>query len=403
MRRSGSKFLRSDTDAAYEETLRGLDDQRLLRKLHPVCGESGHVRVHDVDGRALISFSSNDYLGLAHHPKVKGAAIDATEVHGVGSGASRLITGTHPVHLLLEEAIAEFKGVKAALTFANGYAAASGFATAFLSRKSIVILDKLSHASLIDSCRLSGAKVLVFRHNDLDKLEALLRWADGQPDKDRVVIMTESIFSMDGDLAPLAEIVSLKDRYGAQLLLDEAHGVGVIGAQGRGLAADLNLTDRIDYHMGTLGKALGVAGGYLAGSQAMVDILINKARSFIYSTAPPPILAVAARSALEIATGKEGEERREILRGLMARLAEETGQPESPAAIFPYQIGDEAAALAQAFALQESGFYVPAIRYPTVARGAARLRLTLTADHTCGQIQALTRAMADYAARHGAV
>jgi 7-keto-8-aminopelargonate synthetase-like enzyme len=208
---------------------------------------------------------------------------------------------------------------------------------------------------------------------------------------------------MDGDLALLADIVALKERYGAQLLLDEAHAVGVLGPQGRGLAAALGLTDRVDFHMGTLGKALGVAGGYLAGSRSMVDVLINKARSFIYSTAPPPMLSAAAQAALEIATREEGEERREILRGLVAFLAENLGQPAPPAAILPYQIGDEAAAMSHAAALWDDGFYVPAIRYPTVARGAARLRLTLTADHTRDQIQALTRAMADYAASHGVV
>lgn len=395
--------MRSNADADYENTLRGLAEQRLLRALRPVCGEEGHVCIRDGDGRALLSFSSNDYLGLAHHPKVKEAVVNTLDVHGVGSGASRLITGTHPVHLALEEALAEFKGVDAALTFANGYAAASGFASAFLTNRSIVLLDKLSHACLIDSCRLSGAQIRVFRHNDLEKLEVLLRWADRQPDRDRVVVMTESVFSMDGDLALLADIVALKERYGAQLLLDEAHAVGVLGPQGRGLAAALGLTDRVDFHMGTLGKALGVAGGYLAGSRSMVDVLINKARSFIYSTAPPPMLSAAAQAALEIATREEGEERREILRGLVAFLAENLGQPAPPAAILPYQIGDEAAAMSHAAALWDDGFYVPAIRYPTVARGAARLRLTLTADHTRDQIQALTRAMADYAASHGVV
>ncbi len=395
--------MSSDADAAYEHTLRGLEGQRLLRKLHPVSGQNGHVCIRDVDGRELVSFSSNDYLGLAHHPKLKGALIDAAAVHGMGSGASRLVTGTHPAHLALEEAIAKFKSVEASLTFANGYAVASGFATAFLSESSIVLLDKLSHACLIDACRLSGAKVRVFRHNDLEKLEALLGWADRQPDKDRVVIMTESVFSMDGDVAPLEEIVALKERFGAQLLLDEAHAVGVLGPGGRGLAAALGVTDQIDFHLGTLGKALGVAGGYLAGSRAMVDVLINKARSFIYSTAPPPILAVAAKVALEMAAGEEGDARRESLRELMTSLAAELGQQESPAAIFPYQIGDEAAALSQATALRERGFYVPAIRYPTVARGQARLRLTLTAEHTGEQIRALTQAIADYASSHGAV
>lgn len=387
--------MSEEYEAAYEQALNALERDALRRDLKPVTGQGNHTSVRGEDGSLFVSFSSNDYLGLANHPKVVEAAHRGIDECGVGSGASRLITGTHPAHLELERVLAAFKGVPAALTFANGYAAASGFATAFLSKRSIVLLDKLSHACLIDACRLSQARLRVFRHNDLDKLDYLLKWSAVQPDVDRVVIMTESIFSMDGDAAPLQGIVDLKNRYGAQLLLDEAHAVGVIGPQGAGLAAELGLTVEVDFHLGTLGKALGVAGGYLAGSRAMIDLLVNKARSFIYSTAPPPSLAPAVMAAIDISASEEGDRRRDQLRSLVNRLTSALGLVSPPAAIVPIAIGEASKALARAVALRERGFYVPAIRYPTVARGEARLRLTVTADHTEAQIDALTHAMVD--------
>ncbi|MGY8688394.1 MAG: aminotransferase class I/II-fold pyridoxal phosphate-dependent enzyme, partial [Verrucomicrobiales bacterium] len=209
----------------------------------------------------------------------------------------------------------------------------------------------------------------------------------------RVVIMTESIFSMDGDRAPLQEIVALKEQYGVQLLVDEAHAVGVVGPQGRGLAADLDLTNQIDFHMGTLGKSIGVSGGYLAGSRAMIEVLFNRARSFIYSTAPPPAMAEAARVSLELIAGKDGDSRRAHVRGLMARLACGLGVSVPSAAILPLILGEETAALDKAEDLRRLGLHVPAIRYPTVARGAARLRITISATHEESQIDALTRAI----------
>lgn len=377
----------------YAETLATLEEQHLRRRLRTFASADQHHRVRDVDGNVFISFSSNDYLGLAHHPRLKEAAQAALARHGVGSGASRLISGDHPCHRQLEDALADFKQTEAALTFATGFATAAGFASAFLDRSSIVLLDKLCHASLIDACRASAATIRVFRHHDMEKLASLLAWARKRSTHGDVYILTESVFSMDGDVTPLEEIVNLKERYGAKVLLDEAHAVGVLGPEGRGLAAAHGLTDRVDFHMGTLGKAIGVSGGYLAGSAAMVDMLINRARSFIYSTAPPPALAEAARASLAIVRGAEGDERRERVRARMRQLVEALAQPLPPAAILPLILGKEEDALAKAASLERAGFHVPAIRYPTVARGQARLRIAVSAAHSAEEIDSLTGAL----------
>ena len=390
----------SQPDDAHERVLRQIQGQQLQRHLSPFQAEKDHVVVRNDEGRAFVSFSSNDYLGLAHHPKICQAAIDSIASVGLSSGASRLISGTTPDHKHLEEALAEFKETEAALTFANGYASAAGFASAFLSKSSIVIADKLTHASLIDATRLAKATLRVYRHNDLDKLEHLLAWARRQTEVDRVVVVTESIFSMDGDASPLKDIVLLKQRYGAELLLDEAHATGVLGPHGKGMAAEYGLTEQIDYHLGTLGKALGTAGGYIAGSAPMIEVLLNKARSFIYSTAPPAALARASCAALEVVQSTEGEERRTRLRARTTAIAAKLEVPPPPAAILPFVTGSSESALCWAKHLKNAGFYVPAIRYPTVPRRQARLRLTVSADHTEAQIVSLTQAIRDYGARH---
>ncbi len=373
-------------------SLHDLERNHLLRRLTTLEEVSGvRVRIGD---RELLNFASNDYLGLAHHSKLKLAAIEMIGKHGVGSGSSRLISGTHAAHRELEEAIADFKGTEAAVAFSSGYATAMGFATALLDKSCIVIVDKLIHACLIDACRLSGATLRVFRHNDMEKLEVLLRWARRRfSAENRVFILTESVFSMDGDLAPLLEIVRLKEAYGAYLLVDEAHAIGVMGPGGRGLAAERGLTQRIEIHMGTLSKAVGVAGGYLAGSARVRELLINRARSFIYSTAPPPAVAATAAAALELIKGKEGDERRRHLASLVDRLRTRLQCQASQSPIIPFIVDDEEAALELAASLDERGFFVPAIRYPTVARGAARLRITLSASHEMEQVDALAAAV----------
>jgi 8-amino-7-oxononanoate synthase len=261
----------------------------------------------------LINFSSNDYLSLANDSRLRKAAIAAVNEFGVGAGASRLISGTQSPHLRLERALAEWKGTAAALCFSSGYAAALGSIPALVTKNDVVLLDKLCHASLIDAAKLSGARLRVFPHNNLHKLESHLEWARREYAGRRVLIVTESVFSMDGDRAPLRELIELKKRFDALLMLDEAHAVGVIGLHGRGLAAAENLSDDVDVQMGTMSKALGTSGGYVCGSHDLIEWLINRARSFIYSTAPPPAIAAAALAAVNFLSSSEGEERRLLL------------------------------------------------------------------------------------------
>jgi len=382
---------------SWEEFLRGslsaIEAEGLLRSLRVLGSpQSAHV---EIDGRELCNFSSNDYLGLANHPALHEAAARELKDGGFGSGSSRLICGTLAAHVRLESAIAGFKGTGAALSFTSGYAAAMGTIPAICSKDDVIILDKLCHACLVDAARLSGARMRVFPHNDLDRLESHLRWAAESHPGSRVLVLAESVYSMDGDLAPLREIVELKDRHGAWLFLDEAHGVGVIGADGRGLADAEGVADRVEIQMGTLGKALGAHGAYVAGSRLLRDFLINRARSLIFSTAPPAPVAAAAEKAVEILSGIEG-------RRLVGALHENLRQLQSamqistpPSAIVPLIIGKERDAADASARLMKSGFFVPAIRYPAVARGAARLRITLSASHLKAEVLALAAALRD--------
>ena len=341
----------------------------------------------------VVNFSSNDYLGLAANPDLRDAAMAEWERGGFGAGASRLICGTMAAHEELEEAIARFKRTPAALSFSSGYAAAMGTIPAICGKDDVIILDKLSHACLIDAARLSGAILRVFPHNDLNKLESHLTWAARKHPQSRVLIVAESVYSMDGDLAPLSEMVNLKERFGAWLFLDEAHAVGVLGPSGGGLAEELGLGDRIEIQMGTLGKALGAHGAYIAGSRALRDYLINRARSFIFSTAPPAPVAAAATKAIEISRAPEGSRLRELLWANIRNLAAVLESPIPESAIIPQIIGPEIKATSASTALLNKGFLVPAIRFPTVAKGAARLRYTVTASHRPDEIQALGEAL----------
>ncbi len=364
----------------------------LLRQLREI--DSPQQPTLEFAGRKLVNFSSNDYLGLASEPALREAAKLAIDQFGVGSGASRLVCGTLSPHMRLEERLAEFKRTEAALTFSSGYAAAVGTIGALVRKEDVVILDKLCHASLIDGAKMSGAHLRIFPHNHLGKLESHLQWAGENYPEARLLVVTESVFSMDGDWAKLAEIVEIKQRYGALLLLDEAHAVGVIGAHGRGLADQLGVAGEIDLQMGTLSKALGGSGGYVCGSRRVIDLLINRARSFIYSTAQPPAVAAAAMAAIEFMMSPAGENRRQMLRRNLAHFAREmpalfAGERKVQSAIIPVIMGGAEAAVEAARVLAERGFFVPAIRFPTVARDAARLRVTISARHTAKQISAL--------------
>jgi glycine C-acetyltransferase/8-amino-7-oxononanoate synthase len=310
----------------------------------------------------------------------------------------------------LEEALAAWQQTEAALVFSSGYAAAVGTISALVGPGDVVILDKLCHACIIDGSRLSGAVVRVFPHNDLGGLERLLRWAANKHGGKRVLVATESVFSMDGDVAPLCEIVSLKERFGAWLLVDEAHAVGVLGERGAGLLEALNLAARVEVHLGTLSKALGGAGGYVCGSGRLVEWVANRARSFMFSTAPSPVVAAVGCAAVEWIQSAAGVERRarlsghracfgellgRVLSGLQSELLrvsltrDASGAVALPAAIVPVLVGTSERVLALSGALEAAGFWVPPIRYPTVARGAARLRITLSAAHTEKVLQQL--------------
>jgi 8-amino-7-oxononanoate synthase len=384
-------------DAELNRRLDVLREQNLFRELRRVNSAQGpHLKIN---GKTLLNFSSNDYLGLANHPALKEAAVKAVEKFGAGAGASRLVCGSLAPFHELEERLAVFKKTEAALTFSTGYAAALGAITALAGKDDVIILDKLVHACIVDAAKLSGAKLRVFAHNDLDDLEQKLAWAKTRshpaPYTSRTLIITESIFSMDGDAAALREIVALKEKFGAWLMVDEAHATGIIGQNGRGLASHLGVRNRIEIQMGTLGKALGTSGGYICGSRALVDFLVNRARSFIFSTAPVPAAAAAAIAALELVQTSEGDARR---KSLFARVVElnlklKIKNSKLPGAIVPLIIGDETAALATADKLHAQNIFVPAIRYPTVARGAARLRVTLTAAHTAGDVAKLCAAL----------
>ncbi len=379
--------MTKDIFAAQLEALRARSLDRRLREISSAQGP-----IVDLPGKRFINFSSNDYLGLANDPRLREAAITALNEFGVGAGASRLISGTQSPHLRLEAALAKWKGTEAALTFTSGYAAALGTIPALVTKGDVVVLDKLCHASLIDGTKLSGAIIRVFPHNHLGKLESHLQWAEREHPRKRILIVTESVFSMDGDRASLCEIIALKKRFGALLLLDEAHAVGVLGTNGRGLAAAENLNEDVDVQMGTLSKALGVSGGYICGSRSLIDWLINRARSFIYSTAPPAAIAAAALTALDFLCSSEGEKRRQLLWRKIDMLHDRLGRDKTSrpsSAIFPWIVGEESAALNLSHELRTEGYLVPAIRYPTVAKGSARLRITVSAAHEDAQIEAL--------------
>jgi 8-amino-7-oxononanoate synthase len=382
----------SSASDRYERILSDLRARSLLRKTSTI--EEVHGPEVTIDGRRLINFASNDYLGLSQHPSLKTAAQKAIERFGVGAGASRLVTGSQSLHKKLEQELAAFKGTESALLFGSGYAAAIGTLCSLIGPGDIILLDKLVHACIIDGAKLSGAIIRVYPHNNVAKLKQHLLWARKNHPHKTVLIATESVFSMDGDLANLAAIVRLKNEEEALLFVDEAHATGVVGPRGTGLVNALGLTGEVDIQMGTLSKAIGVSGGFICGSDKLVQLLVNRARSFIYSTSPPPALAAAASASLQILQSDEGEQLRtklwQNIRLLSNRLEIEGNfNPRQESAIIPLLVGAEERSLRLAEVLLENGFLIPAIRYPTVARGSARMRIALSAAHFSEQIDAL--------------
>jgi 8-amino-7-oxononanoate synthase len=386
-------------DTELQRRLEDLSAKGLRRKLRPIHSPQS-PRI-ECEGQSLLNFSSNDYLGLANEPSLKAAAVEAIGRYGAGAGASRLICGSLAPYHELEETLATFKDTEAALSFSTGYAAAVGTICALVGKGDIIVIDRLAHACIVDAARLSGATLRVFAHNQPDDLEKILKWANaktGEPavssqTRPRKLIVTESVFSMDGDFAPLAELVELKDRYGAWLMVDEAHATGLYGANRRGAAEAAGVSHQIEIQMGTLGKALGASGGYICGSRTLVDYLVNRARTFIFSTAPVPAAAAAATAGIRFVQSAEGKSRRELLFQRISELPKSLKPPGPARAIVPLHIGDENNAVAAAESLRSEGLLLPAIRYPTVARGQARLRLTLTAAHTPTDIRRLSTAL----------
>jgi len=337
-------------------------------------------RTVTVNGMTALNFSGNNYLGLAGHPEVIQATVEWVERYGAGSTASRLIVGNTAAHRELESFIAAWKGTEAALAFGSGYQANVGALSSLMCGDDLIISDRLNHASIIDGCRLSHARVEVYPHLDPDGLEQLLKLTGYR----RKLVVTESIFSMDGDRAPLKEIEALCKRWGALLMVDEAHATGVLGSRGQGLASELGVVP--DIQMGTLGKAVGAAGAYVAGSRSLIDLLVNRARSLIYTTAAPPAVIGSALAALKIIASAEGEARRARLKRniqLFRELSDPAWRPASdPSHIVPVCIGESSATMQASAYCLESGVFAHGIRFPTVPEGTARLRFTLMSDHT---------------------
>ncbi len=364
-----------------------LKDKSHYRRMPEVSGMPG--RIINIDGRNVLNFSSNNYLGLAGHPQILEAFSKAVHTYGAGSTASRLIAGNTHSHCQLEEFIANWKKTEAALVFGSGYQANLGILTTLTNREDLVISDELNHASIIDGCRLSKAKVWVYRHLDLNSASDALK----QEGFRRKLLITESVFSMDGDHAPLKELSNLCMEHDAFMVVDEAHATGIYGPSGQGLCSKLGAIP--DVQMGTLGKAAGVSGAYVAGSRSLIDLLVNKARSFIFTTAHSPAVSEAALEALKIIVSPEGDRRRSMLIGNVRRM-DEMLQRVLPHRNFschikPIHVGPSDLTMRMSKACLEQGLFVHGIRFPSVREGAARLRLTLMSDHTTEDLQKASR------------
>jgi 8-amino-7-oxononanoate synthase len=374
----------------FEQELSDLDHRHLLRRLATVGSAQG-PRV-TMNGRSVLLLCSNNYLGLAEHPALREAACRAMEQYGFGSGASRLVSGNTDLHEELERVIAAFKGAEAAVLFNSGHAANTGIIPALAGEGDVILSDSLNHASIIDGCRLSRAQTVVYRHKDVDHVEDLLK---GHQARRRKLIVTDGVFSMDGDIAPLPHLVSLAEKHGAILMVDDAHATGVLGKNGRGTVEHFGLQGRVQIQMGTLGKALGSFGAYAAGNRDIIQYLMNRSRSFLFSTSLPPAVCAASISAIGLVDSESWrrvrlwENRNRFVAGLHS-LGISTGDSETP--IIPVIIGEAEKALAAAQRILEEGVFATAIRPPTVPQGSARIRATVMATHSDEDIDEGVRA-----------
>ena len=374
-----------------EKNLQEIQEQGIYRRLRTVDSSQGREII--LEGQRVLNFCSNDYLGLANDERIKASAIEAIKEYGFGSGASRLICGNMSPHDKLETELAQFKKTESALVYSSGYMANAGIIPALMDRNSVVFSDKLNHASIIDGIILSRAKLVRYPHCDMQALEEMLK---NIPTAQHKLIVTDSVFSMDGNKAPLGGIVALARRYEAMVMVDEAHAFGVLGTRGCGLIEELSLEGKIEIQMGTLSKAAGCFGAYACGTKILRDYLINKSHSFIYTTAMPPSLAQAARVALKI-IGEAGQLRRTLqengdyLRAKLHAMGLDTMQSSTP--IIPILVKDPLQAVAMSKRLLEQGIFVQAIRPPTVPVGASRLRITVMATHTQDDLGRLLNAL----------
>ena len=364
-----------------DDELTVLSRQHLVRQERTVRSPQGSRIVIDGVGE-VVNLCSNDYLGLAEHSELRRAALHAVERFGVGSGASRLVSGTMELHAELEALIASFNGTDAAILFNSGYAANTGVIPAVVSDRDTIFSDRLNHASIIDGCRLSRARTVVYDHRDMDQLESLLRQEHSSR---RKLIVSDGVFSMDGSLAPLPELVDLAERHNAVLMIDDAHGTGVLGKGGKGISEHFGISGRVTIQMGTLGKALGSFGAYVAGDRNLISYLRNRARSYMFSTSLPPAVCAASIAAIGLVE-KEPWRRerlwhnRSILADGLIRMGLAAGSTESP--ILPVIIGSAERAVQAAETLLSEGVFAPAIRPPTVPEGTSRIRVTVMATHS---------------------
>lgn len=373
--------------------LRVLEDEQA-----PVC---------TYDGRRVINLASNNYLGLCNHPKLREAAIAATERYGVGSGAVRTIAGTMRIHMELEEKIAAFKGVEACVVFQSGFTANAGTVSSILGKDDFIVSDELNHASIIDGARLSRAKIKVFRHKDVAHAEELLKEVQHEPG--HKLLITDGVFSMDGDIGPVDKLCDLADRYGAIMMVDDAHASGVLGRNGRGSVDHFHCTQRVDVQVGTLSKAIGALGGYVCGSRDLIDFLYHRARPFLFSTSHPPSVAATCIAAFELLeTEPERIERlwdnTSYFKRQLTAAGFDTGGRTTPASetpITPIIIGEGRKAMDFSRALFDAGLMATGIAFPTVPEGKARIRTIMTSEHTRGEIDQALEILTATAKRMG--
>lgn len=364
------------------EAIEDLKTQHLHFRLRILDGEQKPVAT--VDGKEVINLSSNNYLGLTTHPKLRRAAIDAIRKYGVGSGAVRTIVGTMKIHMELEEQIARFKGTEACVVFQSGFTANAGTVSAILGKEDLIISDELNHASIIDGCRLSRATIKVFKHKDVADCERILE--ETKDWNGHKLLITDGVFSMDGDIAPLPQLCGLAEKYNCIMMVDDAHSSGVLGRNGRGTVDHLGCHRRVDIQVGTLSKAIGSIGGYVCGSRDLIDFLYHRGRPFLFSTSHPPSVTATCQAAFELLDSPAGEKlikrlwsNTKFFKRKLKRLGFDTGKSETP--ITPIMVGDAAKAFEFSRQLFDEGLLALAIGYPTVAQGKARLRTIITATH----------------------